>query len=72
MRFLREATAGGRIARFYAAPEAGHVVVYLAGPDGVFDPIAPVTLSTAAVERLAARIADGTAWREFSSVEVAA
>jgi hypothetical protein len=48
------------------------VVVTLAGPRGVFHPIAAVTLSVAAVEAVASRIADGTAWREFMTVAVAA
>jgi hypothetical protein len=72
VRFLREACAGGRVTRFYATPEPGHVLVSLAGPGGVFDPIQPVTLSAEALEVLAPHTADGTAWRDFATVAVAA
>ena len=72
VRFLREASAGGRITRFYAAVEPGHVVVTLAGPRGVFHPIPAVTLSAATLEALAPFIADGTVWQKVTGVAVAA
>ena len=72
VRFLNEACAGGRVARFYAAVEPGHVIVTLAGARGVFDPIPAVTLSAAALEALAPQIANGSAWQTFGVAEVAA
>jgi hypothetical protein len=70
--FLHEAAAGGRVTRFYSAPEPGRVMVELAGPEGVFHPMPAAALDVATLEALASRIADGTAWREFEDAMVAA
>jgi hypothetical protein len=72
VRFLREASAGGRVTKFYAAPQPGRVVVHLPGAGGVFVPTPSVTLSAAALEALAPRIANGTSWRDIQIGAVAA
>jgi hypothetical protein len=72
VRFLREACAGGRVVRFYAASTPGSVLIHLAGPRGVFDPIAPVMRSADELVAIAPRIADGTAWLALETKAVAA
>lgn len=61
VRFLRECTAGGHVARFYAAETPGMVRIWFAGPRGVFRPCEPVELTYHEIEALAFRIAHGTA-----------
>lgn len=72
VRFLNECEAAGRVRRYYAADTPGRIVLVLAGPGGVFDPIAPVEIATSTVTALAGMIAAGTAWETFTSEEIAA
>lgn len=68
VRFLREAAAAGRVTRFYAGDTPETVRIWLAGPDGVFDPVDAGTRTVTEIEVLADGIATGEAWATIVAI----